>query len=903
MPKSPRCDNSDAAFSQPSPIQQENLGRDRIKAILESLAFDQIDSRHDTINRAYGKTCEWLLTTPEYRAWLNPNKLDEHHGFLWIKGNPGAGKSTIMKFVLQTAQKSKQSKCIAFFFNALGVDLEKSTIGMYRSLLLQVLEKIPRLQVVLNSLRIRNSNISQWSMESLQSLFEQAIENLGKTPLTCFIDALDECDDAQIKEMVSFFEELAETVVSRNILFRVCLSSRHYPHITIAKGLILDLGEQQGHNQDIVKYVNGKLKINDSKLAQRVRKGLIEKASGVFIWVVLVIGILQQEHDDGHTHMLLQRLNEIPKDLNSLFRDILTRDSRHKAEVLLCIQWVLFARHPLRHEQLYVAIRIGIDPSAMPHLGSDAIGEADLNRFILSSSKGLLEISSSMKSSRVQFIHESVREFFFKEDLTKLWPKLNGNFRGESHERLKQCCHSYMKLGVTYLSSRAQSSGLSNPLAIRNKFPLLAYTFRNILNHAEESAASGIDQTNFLESFNLHAWLQCESIFEQSATCRHHPNTSLLYILAESNAASLIGYHRDKLCGFQEEEDTPYRTPILAAIATNSRQAVYAMLKAQADTESSTSILHQLCEDYAQRKGRRAFTLRQFKLLKEKDLLANLYATGENLVVSFLLTTPHAMNLNITRSREISTTLLCEAAESGRENLVRQLLRQDVDIDGFHNLRAMTALQLAICQNHDEIVRLLLDNNASIEMAHDLIGLRPLHLACERGSEAIARLLLSHGADVNARCGTNNYTPLHCAVGYGTIVQLLLDYKAQTEIEGCQGNTPLFTAAEQGRVGTIQILLNNGANIEAVNKMGHTPLTAIVLSSKYWTMTLQKKASVQLLLNRGASIHALDKDGNTPLSLAKSLPDDDLIKSLILAKHDERLSTNSFFHSKQFRES
>ncbi len=128
------------------------------------------------------------------------------------------------------------------------------------------------------------------------------------------------------------------------ISFRVCLSSRHYPHTTISNVLSLDLGQQDGHDQDIVSYVHGKLKIGRDKYAQKIRTQLIEKESGVFIWVVVVVGILQQAHDDGHRHGLSQRLKNIPRDLNELFRDILSRDGRHETELLLCMQWLLFAR-------------------------------------------------------------------------------------------------------------------------------------------------------------------------------------------------------------------------------------------------------------------------------------------------------------------------------------------------------------------------------------------------------------------------------------------------------------------------------------------------------------------------------------------------------------------------------
>lgn len=107
--------------------------------LLESLHFEQSEARQETIRDAHAKTCRWFLNDRRYVDWLDAAKLDNHHGFLWLKGNPGTGKSTIMKFVFSTAwEKKKKAKVLAFFFNARGGDLEKSTEGMYRTILLQL---------------------------------------------------------------------------------------------------------------------------------------------------------------------------------------------------------------------------------------------------------------------------------------------------------------------------------------------------------------------------------------------------------------------------------------------------------------------------------------------------------------------------------------------------------------------------------------------------------------------------------------------------------------------------------------------------------------------------------------------------------------------------------------------
>ena len=75
---------------------------------LDSLKFKQIESHHATIKSAHTKTCRWLLTKSEYQEWLDNNKLSEHHGLFWIKGNPGTGKSTIMKFAFANTIKNAQ---------------------------------------------------------------------------------------------------------------------------------------------------------------------------------------------------------------------------------------------------------------------------------------------------------------------------------------------------------------------------------------------------------------------------------------------------------------------------------------------------------------------------------------------------------------------------------------------------------------------------------------------------------------------------------------------------------------------------------------------------------------------------------------------------------------------------
>ncbi|KAJ5927146.1 Pfs NACHT and ankyrin domain protein [Penicillium verrucosum] len=472
---------------------------------LASLKFKEIDSRKLEITTSLKETCEWLLGHEEYKTWLDEEELPQHHGFFWISGKPGAGKSTIMKFAYLDMKRRCQINnksghhdnpvTASFFFNARGEDLEKSVHGLYRSLLIQLLQGFPDLQVVLDDKDLippvaQDESIRCPPLNALKDLLHNAIILLGKRALTCFIDALDECDENDIADMVDHFEDLTEQALSQNSSFRICFSSRHYPHITLNYGIRLTLESQPGHFRDLEFYVSTRMKISDADLHQMLKSRLLDKAAGVFLWVVLVVRILNKEYRRSGFN-LKRRLEELPSDLSQLFKAILLRDTENPEDLLLCILWILYAKRPLRPEEFYHALWSGLAmkqhnlvDEALPELLSSSSDTSDsivlsseepdkVTIYVISSSKGLAEVTRPVQSTkkrtaygriswsmhgdsqqnendsdhgrRVQFIHESVRDFLIKDKgLSDLWPDLNLSDEAMAHDVLKQCCRFYM---------------------------------------------------------------------------------------------------------------------------------------------------------------------------------------------------------------------------------------------------------------------------------------------------------------------------------------------------------------------------------------------------------------------------------------------------------------------------
>ena len=78
---------------------------------LRSLCFREMELRLQNICSSLDQTCEWLFGRHEYDSWINAESSSEKQaevpGLLWIKGKPGAGKSTLMKTILKVIDLDK----------------------------------------------------------------------------------------------------------------------------------------------------------------------------------------------------------------------------------------------------------------------------------------------------------------------------------------------------------------------------------------------------------------------------------------------------------------------------------------------------------------------------------------------------------------------------------------------------------------------------------------------------------------------------------------------------------------------------------------------------------------------------------------------------------------------------
>ncbi|KAJ3499552.1 hypothetical protein NLG97_g255 [Lecanicillium saksenae] len=859
-------DRSRQPPTSPSVLTGDNTkALDQYEELLDCLKFDQIDDRRANIRAKYSTTCQWLLTDPKYLDWLDPDKATEHKGFLWIRGGPGTGKSTIMNFLLKESAKDEQKTTISFFFNARGETLERSIHGMYRSLLYQLLSNLPELLRVFEKPEYRKTleqlqatsqgpEGSPLQLEVLQELLRGVLKTHGSTPLAIFVDALDECPVEQVEELIEYFEDVGQNAALIGARLTICFSSRYYPQIDIQYGHKIDLEDQEGHEKDIAMFIRNKLKVGTGKSATEVKAGVQAKAKGIFMWVVLVVDILKDEYRNGRIFDVKKRLAELPVELSELFKEILSRHQTNLGDLRLCIQWILFAKRPLKLEEYYFAVVSGLNPDALQELDSEEITAVEMGRFVVSSSKGLAEVTKGKKRT-VQFIHESVREFWLKDGLKELWPTLSATeFESTSHSELKNCCDVYFKFSVDSGNTvrnfpEPLPIGLSDEAkrlrdAVVTKHPFLDYATRFLLSHAN-AAATLKPQQQFLASFNFGDWVLLFSILEKYEPRRPSFNPSLLYTLAEGNFAHLI----KEMLHLNRRIDIKgglFTYPLIIAVFYGHQDAVEALL----GTETGPATDEHLAQPD------RGLELRSSQ---GETALSWAAAKGHEALVNLLIERGSCIEAKDHRGR----TPLMHAALRDRSGTVKMLLDK-----GANHLATCksgkTALHHAILSTNLEAVSVLLEKEnpgVTVLKYWELLG-RMTKTSIEKVIQ-VARMLIespAHGTTIKKHVDVALINAIH--LGEHKIVRLLVG-KGWNLNYALDGSTLLHGAARDRDMDLVQALIEFGADIAAIDGCGNTALFNAIEAGH--------EGIVRLLVDAGADVNVVAANGDTAIALAQRL--------------------------------
>ncbi|GBO32683.1 Tankyrase-1, partial [Araneus ventricosus] len=209
--------------------------------------------------------------------------------------------------------------------------------------------------------------------------------------------------------------------------------------------------------------------------------------------------------------------------------------------------------------------------------------------------------------------------------------------------------------------------------------------------------------------------------------------------------------------------------------------------------------------------------------------------------------------------------LLFQAVERKNLDEIRRLLVMgaDVEVKGDHNL---TPLSIAVRKNGGEVIDLLLDMGANIN-AKGAYNWTSAKWAVFDNRENLVIQLVNRGTDIGYK-DNMGHTLLDTARRFGR--RRIADFLREKQSEY---DRDLLTAVRNRDINKVRDLLDMGANIEAQNNRGWTPLC---LASQKGSLDIAK-----LLLDRGANIEAKGKNGWNVLHEAIYYNKPDMFKFLV----------------------
>ncbi|KAI9429172.1 hypothetical protein H4582DRAFT_2032752 [Lactarius indigo] len=669
-------------------------------------------------------TTTWFAQGNAFNKWKNNGSL------LWIRGNPGSGKSVLCATIIEELKRTVGSSLVTYFYFDFKDATKRDVRGLLSSLLIQLSDKSDTCWSTLSDLYTEHQDGSdQPSEATLVQCLKDMVKSVPHTPFYIIVDALDECPNttgtpSPREKVLNLIKDLVGVQYPNLYL---CVTSRPEQDIrTVLDPLTpifcrVSLHGEGGQREDINMYIRSFVGLDRAMQKWRVEERqlvihtLSERADGMFRWVFCQLDTLRR----CIAASIRQALDELPASLDETYERILqgipVQKREHTHRLLQCL---IASIRPLKLEELAEIFTIQFDSKIATKLEGGWRPE-DAEDAVLSACSSLVSVVKVKDSQIVQFSHFSVKEFLTSDRLATSTAADLRYFHApleSAHTILVQACLVVL-LQLDEKVDRKRIEGL----------PLAFYAARHWADHAR------------FKNIELQVQDRIELLF--NATKPHFAAWTWIYDGGEGDGRSVTD--------LAKRPSPPTTTPLYYAAFHGLSWATKQLV----------------------------VTRRQGVDVGSGPYGTPLHAAlvmGHLEVARFLL--EHGADVNAKDS--FGDTPLRSFSKDGRMEVIRLLLEFGADVNIPGRLGDL-ALHRAAFNGHYETARLLLRYNADTNR-RGYMDRTPLYDASWMGHVEIVRLLIEHGADINAQDEFNR-TPLYMASegGFSEVVQLLLDHGAK----------------------------------------------------------------------------------------------------------------------------
>ncbi|KAJ4860862.1 NACHT domain-containing protein [Trichoderma breve] len=373
-------------------IKQHILSKEEERCLKDLRVTDPRDDKsriEDTNGGLLQGAYDWAIKHGDFIAWRD----EKASHMLWIKGDPGKGKTMLICGIIDELQRQGIRPCY-FFCQATDPRLNSATavlrgliyllVDTNRQLLSHIQEKYDQVGAAL----FQDTN--SWIV--LSQIFTELLKDPSLEGQVFMIDALDECQ----KDL----ERLLDFITGTSI-------SSYAKWIVLSRNWIGIEEKLSSVSEAVDFYVTHKTsQLNeakglDNKTEIEVRNYLINHARGTFLWVALVCKeLLKMKVRKRHVP---SKMADFPSDLGPLY-DRMMQQIRESEDSSLC-------------ERILRLVSIVYRPVTLAELASlldieDKFSREDLEEIVASCGSFLV-----VRDDSVRFVHQSAQEFLLKDNM------------------------------------------------------------------------------------------------------------------------------------------------------------------------------------------------------------------------------------------------------------------------------------------------------------------------------------------------------------------------------------------------------------------------------------------------------------------------------------------------------
>jgi hypothetical protein len=354
----------------------------------------------------------WVLGNDSFKKWHD----DPQSQLLWIKGDPGKGKTMLLCGIIDELQKAlARTAYVSYFFCQATDSRINSATAVLRGLLHLLVSEQPALTA---HVRKRYDRAGKAVFEdanawiALTEIFAYMLKDPNLEPTYILVDALDECT-ADLPKLLNFLAQQS----SASSRVKWIVSSRNWPEIKAELGrakqkipLSLELNAESV-SAAVSVFIQHKVsqlaqeQKYDKKTQDAVFEHLIANANDTFLWVALVC----QDLEKTAKRNVLKKLKSFPPGLEALYERMMQQISASDDAEL--------------YKQVLATIALAYRPVTLPELVSltelleDVTDEAEVREIV-----SLCGSFLTPRGETVYFVHQSAQDFLLEKAAADIFP-------------------------------------------------------------------------------------------------------------------------------------------------------------------------------------------------------------------------------------------------------------------------------------------------------------------------------------------------------------------------------------------------------------------------------------------------------------------------------------------------